>query len=89
MKDIVSLWFYKSEYDARLACVQSELAANDLDGLITFQSQIATWQTEFFTRGYGRFQCAIIPATGTPTIVCRDVEEHNLDATCAFTDRAM
>jgi Xaa-Pro dipeptidase len=89
MKGIADLWFDKSEYEARLARVQSKLAAKDLDGLIAFQPETVTWLTGFFTRGYGSFQCAIIPATGTPTIVCRDVEEYYLDATCAFPDRAM
>ena len=89
MKGIANLWFDKSEYKARLARVQSKLAAKDLDGLIAFQPETVTWLTGFFTRGYGSFQCAIIPATGMPTIVCRDVEEYYLDATCAFPDRTM
>lgn len=82
-------WFEKSEYEARLARVQAELNTRGLDGLLAFQPETVTWLTGFFTRGYGSFQLTIIPAEGPPTLVCRDVEEYYLDATCVFPDRAM
>ena len=89
MTGIASPWFDKSEYEARLARIQFALTEKGLDGLIAFQPETVTWLTGFFTRGYGSFQCAIIPAAGKPAIVCRDVEEYYLDATCVFADRAM
>lgn len=89
MNGIANPWFDRSEYEARLARIQSALTRKNLDGLIAFQPETVTWLTGFFTRGYGSFQCAIIPSAGTPTIVCRDVEEYYLDATCVFPDRAM
>ena len=82
-------WFELSEYEARLARVQAELKTRGLDGLLAFQPETVTWLTGFFTRGYGSFQLAIIPAEGRPTLICRDVEEYYLDATCAFPKRAM
>lgn len=82
-------WFERSEYEARLARVQTELKARGLDGLLAFQPETVTWLTGFFTRGYGSFQLAVIPAEGQPTLVCRDVEEFYLDATCVFPGRAM
>ncbi|MDE0114744.1 MAG: Xaa-Pro peptidase family protein [Albidovulum sp.] len=89
MNGIAAPWFDKSEYEDRLARVQVKLADRGLDGLIAFQPETVTWLTGFFTRGYGTFQCAIVPAEGRPAIVCRDVEEYYLDATCVFSDRAM
>ncbi len=82
-------WFERSEYQARLARVQTALKARGLDGLLAFQPETVTWLTGFFTRGYGSFQLAVIPVEGQPTLVCRDVEEYYLDATCMYPDRAM
>jgi Xaa-Pro dipeptidase len=84
-----SYWFDPSEYRARLARVQAGLKAQGLDALLAFQPETVTWVTGFFTRGYGTFQFAIIPAEGEPTLFCRDVEEYYLDATCVFPDRVM
>ena len=82
-------WFERDEYETRLSRVQTALQDRGLDGLIAVQPETVTWLTGFFTRGYGSFQLAIIPANGQPTLVCRDVEEFYLDATCMFSDRAM
>ena len=82
-------WFERAEYEARLSRVQTELKSRGLDGFLAFQPETVTWLTGFFTRGYGSFQLAIIPAEGLPTLVCRDVEEFYLDATCVFPKRVM
>lgn len=88
MNGIASPWFEAAEYADRLTRFQSGLAERGLDGLIAFQPETVTWLTGFFTRGYSSFQCAVIPAEGSPAIVCRDVEELYLDRTCVFPDRA-
>lgn len=82
-------WFERQEFLDRLDRVQTALRSKGLDGMIALQPETVTWLTGFFTRGYGSFQCAIVPAEGAPTLVCRDVEEFYLDATCVFPDRAM
>ena len=82
-------WFERSEYEARLARVQVQIRNKGLDGLLAFQPETVTWLTGFFTRGYGSFQLAVIPADGAPVLICRDVEEYYLDATCIFPGRAM
>lgn len=82
-------WFERSEYEARLARVQVQIRDKGLDGLLAFQPETVTWLTGFFTRGYGSFQLAVIPADGAPVLICRDVEEYYLDATCIFPGRAM
>lgn len=82
-------WFERAEFEARLARVQADLKRRGLDGLLAFQPETVTWLTGFFTRGYTSFQLAIIPAEGQPVLVCRDVEEYYLDATCVFPGRAL
>ncbi len=82
-------WFDPAEYRARLARVQAALRARGLDALLAFQPETVTWLTGFFTRGYGSFQFAIVPAEGEPTLFCRDVEEYYLDSTCVFPGRVM
>lgn len=86
---IASPWFEKTEYEARLRRVQRSLAESALDGLVVFQPESVTWLTGFFTRGYSSFQCALVPAEGTPAVICRDVEKYYLDSTCVFADHAM
>lgn len=82
-------WFDRSEYLDRLARVQAALSDRGQDALLAFQPETVTWLTGFFTRGYGSFQCAIVPAGGEPVLICRDVEEFYLDSTCVFPGRAM
>ncbi len=82
-------WFERAEFLSRLARVQAELKAKQLDGLVAFLPETVTWLTGYFTRAYGTLQFAIIPAEGEPTMFCRDVEEYYLDSTCVFSDRVM
>ena len=86
---IDSYWFARDEYARRLERVQVELKKRNLDGMLAFLPESVTYLTGFFTRGYSSFQFAIIPASGDPTLICRDVEEYYLDATCIFPDRVM
>ncbi len=82
-------WFPREEVLARVGRVQAALAVRGLDGLLAFQPESVTWLTGFFTRGYGSFQFAIIPASGDPVVVCRDVENYYLDRTCHFPGRRL
>jgi len=82
-------WFSREEYTTRVARVQAVLSAAKQDALIAFLPETITYLTGFFTRGYSSFQFAIIPATGTPVVMCRDVEEYYLDSTCVFPGRFM
>ncbi len=84
-----SYWFAPDEYRRRLARVQGAMKARGLDALLAFLPETITWVTGYFTRGYGTFQFALIPAEGEPLLFCRDVEEYYLDSTCVFPDRVM
>ena len=83
------LWFSRQEYAERVDRIQTALTERGQDALLAFQPETVTWLTGFFTRGYGSFQCAIIPAAGAPMTVCRDVEEYYVETTCAYSDRAL
>ena len=83
------LCFDMGEFRARVARIQAILNGKSLDALLAFQPETVTWTTGFMTRGYTSFQLAIIPASGDPTIVCRDVEDYYVETTSAFPDRVM
>jgi Xaa-Pro dipeptidase len=85
--DIASPWFTRDEFLGRIARVRAALADSSQDALLAFLPESVTWLTGFFTRGYSTFQCAIIPVSGDPVLVCRDVEAFYLDATCVFPGR--
>lgn len=82
-------WFGREEFAARLNRIQVALAERQQDALLAFLPETVTWVTGFFTRGYGSFQFAIIPAAGDPVVVCRDVEEYYLDSTCVYPERVL
>jgi Xaa-Pro dipeptidase len=82
-------WFEKTEFEGRLARVQAALRAGGHDALLAFMPETVTWITGFFTRAYGGFQFAIVPASGLPTVFCRDVSAYYVDSTCVFPDRVM
>jgi Xaa-Pro dipeptidase len=88
LSSIAAPWFERAEFLSRVARVQAELVAGGYDALLAFLPESVTWLTGYFTRGYGTFQFAIIPASGEPVLFCRDVEEYYLDATCVFAGRA-
>jgi len=83
------LWFEPGEIRDRVTRIQSHLTENKLDGLLAFFPESVTWSTGFFTRGYSSFQFAIVPASGEPVLVCRDVEDYYLDLTCVFSGRVL
>ncbi|GBQ27397.1 aminopeptidase P family protein [Gluconacetobacter azotocaptans] len=82
-------WFARDEYLRRVERVQAVLKAAGQDALLAFLPETVTWLTGYFTRAYGTFQFAIIPADGEPVVVCRDVEAYYLDQTCVFSGRAL
>ena len=86
---IATPWFPREDYLARVARVQAALREAGQDALLAFLPESVTWLTGYFTRAYGTFQFAIIPASGEPVLVARDVEAYYLDATCVFSGRAL
>lgn len=83
---VAAPWFEREEFIARVRCVQTAMRARGLDAVLAFQPESVTWLTGFFTRGYSTFQFALVPASGDPAILCRDVAQYYLDRTCVFGD---
>ncbi|MBO1324449.1 Xaa-Pro peptidase family protein [Acetobacter sp. TBRC 12305] len=81
-----TLSFSYSEYQGRVASVQEALNRQGYDALLAFLPESVTWLTGYFTKAYGTFQLALIPASGAPTIICRDVEEHAIQQTSAYSN---
>ena len=80
----MDLVFTQAEYDGRMARIQAQLNENGYDGLLAFLPESITWATGYFTKAYGTFQVALIPAAGEPLVVCRDVEEYAVRHTSAY-----
>ena len=83
------LWFPVEDYRARLSAVQGLVRERGLEGLLAFQAESVTWLTGYFTRAYGGFQLALIPAEGDPIVVCRDQSAFYVDFRGAFEGRAV
>ena len=83
------LWFAAAEYRERVATVQGLLRERGLDGLLAFQAESVTWLTGYFTRAYGGFQLALVPAERDPVVVCRDRSAFYVDLRSAFERRAV
>ena len=79
------LWFSKEEYQYRISKIKNKINKLNIDALIVFFPENVTWSTGFFTRGYSSFQFAIIPASGEPHIICRDVEEFYIKKSSPFS----
>ena len=77
-------WCPANEYRERLGRVRHEISARGLDGLVLFQPESVTWLTGFYTRGYGSFQCVLVPPEGEPLTCCRDMEAYYLERTGVF-----
>jgi Xaa-Pro dipeptidase len=80
------MWFEKHEFESRLARVQAALKERGLDALIAFQPETITWTTGHFTRAYTGYQVALIPQSGEPTVICRNVSQYYAEKTSAFGD---
>lgn len=79
------LWFDRDEYSSRISKVQKNINKRNLDALLVFFPENVTWSTGFYTRGYSSFQFVIIPASGEPFLICRDVEEFYIKKTFSFS----
>lgn len=80
------MWFDKAEYQSRIDRIQAALRQRGLDGLIAFQPETISWATGHYTRAYSGYQVAIIPQSGSPVLVCRNVSRYYAEQTYAFDD---
>jgi len=80
------MWFDRAEYQSRLNRIQAALRQRGLDGLIAFQPETISWVTGHYTRAYSGYQVAVIPQSGGPVLICRNVSRYYAEQTYAFDD---
>jgi Xaa-Pro dipeptidase len=71
------LLFEPAEYAARLAKVRTEMDRRGLDVMVTHTAQNIFYVTGHYTFAISNYQCAIIPRTGDPIVLVRDLESGN------------
>jgi len=65
------LHFTRSEFEQRLARVQSAMSEEGVDGLLLFAPESHFWLTGYDTFGFALFQCMVVPASGEPHLLTR------------------
>ncbi len=74
------------ELHARLARLQAALVAEGFDALLVFAPESHYWATGLDTGGYVFFQCGIIPASGSPTLLTRRPDMAQARDTSLYPD---
>jgi Xaa-Pro dipeptidase len=72
------LAFPEAEYVARVAAVQRELAAQEMDALVVTVPENICYLSGFWTPGYHVFQALVVRRDGDPFLVVRNIEAVNV-----------
>jgi Xaa-Pro dipeptidase len=78
--------FPAEEFAARQAAAQAVIAAAGHGGLIVTSPETIYWLTGRQTAGYFAFQALILPASGAPTLLVRQLELPGTIANCWLED---
>jgi Xaa-Pro dipeptidase len=70
----MALHFEREEFDARRAQVLEEMARRKFDALLLFAPESHYWLTGYDTFGYCFFQCLILKADGSFTLLTRSAD---------------
>jgi len=90
----MALHFDRAEYDARRDRLVLEMAARKLDALLLFAQESMYWLTGYDTFGFCFFQCLVVKADGTMTLLTRSADlrqarhTSTIDNIVIWTDRA-
>jgi Xaa-Pro dipeptidase len=71
------LLFETAEYQARIAKVREEMDKRGIDLMVTHWAQNIFYLTGHYTFAISNYQCALIPRTGEPIVIVRDLEAGN------------
>ena len=89
----MALHFERSEFDARRDRLLIEMAGRKLDALLLFAQESMYWLTGYDTFGFCFFQCLVVKADGSMTLLTRSADlrqaKHTstLDNIVIWTDR--
>src|SRR5258705_7513185 len=71
--------FGEEEFKTRVGGVQRAMTAKELDGLLVHTPENIYYLTGYETTGYFEYQVLVVPATGDPQLLIRNVERLNVD----------
>jgi Xaa-Pro dipeptidase len=71
--------FEPSEYQGRVRRLQEALGRRGLDGLLVHTPENLAYLTGYETSGYFEYQALVVPASGEPRLLVREVERGNVD----------
>jgi len=72
--EVKDLAFPIEEFRRRLGIVQEEIVARGLDGALVFGPANLFYLTGYETIGYANFQLALVPPSGEPRLLVRELE---------------
>jgi Xaa-Pro dipeptidase len=78
--------FSASEYGARLAAVRSAMRDAGLEALVVSSPENIYYLTGYQSLGYFAFQGLVVPLSGHPAMVIRELERANAEASSVFPD---
>ncbi|MBP2548883.1 Xaa-Pro dipeptidase [Neorhizobium galegae] len=70
----MALHFERSEYAARLERLLAAMEAEKLDAMLLFAQESMYWLTGYDTFGYCFFQCLVVKADGTMSLITRSAD---------------
>jgi Xaa-Pro dipeptidase len=70
----MALHFERSEYAARLERLTGAMQAEKLDAMLLFAQESMYWLTGYDTFGYCFFQCLVVKADGTMSLITRSAD---------------
>jgi Xaa-Pro dipeptidase len=77
----LNLPFQQEEFASRLARVQAEMTARNIDVLLVHSPENTYYLTGFRTSGYYAYMMLVVPASGLPIHLARSIEKVVLEAT--------
>ncbi|MET3794176.1 M24 family metallopeptidase [Aquamicrobium terrae] len=89
----MALHFERSEFDARRDRLMIELAERKLDAVLLFAQESMYWLTGYDTFGFCFFQCLVVQADGSMTLLTRSADMRQarqtsiIDNIVLWTDR--
>lgn len=89
----MALHFERSEFDARRDRLVIEMAEKKLDAILLFAQESMYWLTGYDTFGFCLFQCLVVKADGTMTLMTRSADLRQarqtsiIDSIVLWTDR--
>lgn len=84
MRDLPGAAFPLAEYARRLASVRERLVASGFDQLLLTSPENIYYLSGYDSVGYFALQALIVPQTGEPALVVRELEVGNAAASCVF-----